>query len=227
MKLDQQSMPSTPIYSRLALPAIAAMCLLFAMLACTSNDTLFIHLTATPVPTPVPTPLSIETRFKKGQLVYAVSNRRVIQLNDAPGQKNFSTTGVLTSCFRNTQVTVLDVGKNSDDPEDPIIYYQVDCGSSGQGWLPEYGLTQFLPTGGTAVIKSPDGKGAPMYKNPSVKSPPVGDQPCADGATVKISDITRNIDLSSKIEDTTLFAKVNCSGVTGFLMESFLAPANP
>lgn len=49
----------------IALPMVLVS-LFMAMLACTSNDTLFIHLTDTPAPSITPTPLTQETRFKIG-----------------------------------------------------------------------------------------------------------------------------------------------------------------
>src|SRR5260221_12196490 len=147
----------------------AMLALLLAALACTSNDTLFIKLTATPIPTVPPTALSGNTRYKKGDKLYAVEAQRVISLSGQPTAKIDVEGGMLT-CFRNTQVIVLDASKSVTDPKDPTIYYQIDCGGGGVGWLPEYKLTPLNPGGGTAIVKSPDGKGAPIYSQSTIKS---------------------------------------------------------
>src|SRR3954454_17124075 len=100
--------------------------LVLAALACTSNDTLFIHLTATPKPTIQPTALSSKTRYKKGDELYAVEAQRVINLSGQPTGKVGVEGGMLT-CFRNTQVTVVDTSKSVTDPKDSVIYYLIDC----------------------------------------------------------------------------------------------------
>jgi len=199
--------------------------LIMAMLACTSNDTLFIKLTATPSPTITPTPLNIQTKYQKGQQLYAVDAQKVITFDEQPGSQGVSGFS-MTSCFRNTQVTILDASMSISDPKDPWVYYQVDCGSGGQGWVPEYKLTPFNPSGGMAVVKSPDGKGAPIYSEGDVKSPLATQAPCPDGTKVEITDILRSTNLSATEEDTNKYARVDCNGTNGYIVESMLAPAS-
>jgi hypothetical protein len=206
------------------LSAMAVM-LLATILACTSNDTLFIKLTTTPVPTLTSTPLSQQTRYNKGDKVYAVSSARMIELMDQPGEKNLSTMGNFAQCFRNTSVTITDTSLSVVDSGDKLLYYQIDCGPGGTGWVPEYFLTLLNPKGGKAEVKSPDGKGATLYKDPTTKSAPVG-IPCTDGTQVSVSDVTRNVDFSSE-EDTTLYAEIKCGDQTGYVLETLLVPTKP
>jgi len=199
--------------------------LILAILACTSNDTLFIKLTSTPVPTVTPTPLvGVDTRYKRGDQLYAVDAERIINLGSQAGDTGGVIGSGFLSCFRNSQVTVQDISKSVVDPSDSDIYYQVDCGSGGQGWLPQYKLMPYNPDGGMAVIKSPDGKGAPLFKDSTMKSALASDKPCPDGTQVKISDATRNIDLSSKTLDKNIYLQVQCGDTSGWIVDSMLAP---
>ena len=199
--------------------------LILAILACTSNDTLFIKLTVTPAPTITPTALAgVDTKYKKGDQLYAVDSERIINLGSQAGDTGGIIGAGFLSCFRNSQVTVQDISRSVVDPTDPDIYYQVDCGQGGQGWLPQFKLMLFNPDGGTAVVKSPDGKGAPLYKDSTIKSALASDTPCPDGTQVKISDATRNIDLSSKTLDKNIYLHVECGDTSGWIIDSMLAP---
>ncbi len=199
--------------------------LILAMLACPSNDSLFIKLTATPVPTITPTPLvGVDTRYKKGDQLYAVDSERIINLGSQAGDTGGIIGAGFLSCFRNSQVTIQDISRSVVDPTDPDIYYQVDCGQGESGWLPQYKLTPYNPAGATAVVKSPDGKGAPLYKDSTVKAALASDKPCPDGTQVKISDATRNIDLSSNTPDMNIYLQVQCGDVNGWIVDSMLAP---
>lgn len=199
--------------------------LIVAMLACTSNDTLFIKLTLTPVPTVTPTPLvGVDTKYKKGDQVYAVDAERIISLGSQAGDTGGTIGAGFISCFRNSQVNVLDISKSVVNATDPDIYYQIDCGPGGQGWLPQYKLMAFNPDGGTAVIKSPDGKGAPIYKDSTTKAALASDKPCPDGTQVKITDATRDIDLSAKTVDKNIYLQVQCGDTSGWIVDSMLAP---
>jgi hypothetical protein len=207
---------------------LAFMAMLMAVLACTSNDTLFIKLTEAPTPTITPTPLpqDTQTRYQPDQTVYLIGTKRQIDLGDQPGARNLSTSGNFASCFRNAQVKIISASKSMTNPDDPIYYYNINC-TSNHGWVPEYSLTVFKPNGGTAVVKSPDGKGAPLYQRAEDGAATVQDAPCPDGTKVTISDITRKLNVAATSEDPTLFAKVTCGDASGYVLESMLTPATP
>ncbi len=204
-------------------PALLVLfCLALATLACTSNDTLFIRLTETPVPTVSPTPLAIQTRFKVHDKVTIVSATFQITMYRRPGPPSFSA-AASAPCFPNTQVDVLDVSRNVDDATDPVIYYNVQC-ASATGWVPEYWLTPLGPSG-SAVVKSADGKGAVLYSNPDTTSAPASPSPCADGTTLSISSLTLNPDASAAAPDNHIYVQVTCGDVTGYALENDLVPA--
>src|SRR5437667_8952962 len=88
--------------------------LILAMLACTSNDTLFIHFTPTPVPSVTPTPLTSATRFKIKDKVYVGSSSFQIMMAADPEMPS-SQVASLSACFQNTLVEILDVSRNRKD----------------------------------------------------------------------------------------------------------------
>ena len=196
--------------------------LFVAMLACTSNDTLFIKLTDTPVPTITPTRLAIQTRYKVGDKPYIVYWTFQIPMASRPKMHD-SQTATLSTCFPNTQVEVLDVSRNVDDPNDTGIYYQIQC-AAASGWVPEFWLTMLNPSG-SAVVKSADGKGATLYSDPNT-SKPVSQNPCADGTKLSISAITLNPDGADTASDTNVYAQVTCGTDTGYVLGSLLVPAD-
>jgi hypothetical protein len=195
--------------------------LILAALACTSNDTLFIRLTETPVPTVTPTPLASDTRFKINDNVTIVGSAFQIMMATRPGPVE-SAVASLATCFADTQVQILDVSKNAEDSNDPGLYYSVQCGASS-GWVPEYWLTP-LEASGSAVVKSKDGKGATLYTNPDVASEPAS-AACPDGTTVAIGGLTLNPDATEANPDTNIYVQVTCDGATGYALESALARA--
>jgi len=217
--LDMKN-PSKPI--RAAAIWCVPLVLLLAILACTSNDTMFIKLTATPMPTTTPTPLAAQTRYKVGDKLYLVDTRRVTELPDTPGAK-IAPGSNLATCFRDTVVNVLEASLSMLDKADTTIYYKVSCGASGQGWLPEYYLSVFGPNS-QAKIQSPDGKGAPIYKEASFKSALVKPEGCPDGTTVRITTMTRNLDLRVASEEKMIFTTTNCEGTRGYIPETMLVP---
>src|SRR5690349_10778072 len=89
-------------------PGLAALvgCLL-AILACTSNDTLFIKLTATPVPSITPTQLTLTGGYKVNDKPYLVGATFQIPLTIEPGPP-VNAASALSICFPNTQVTIND-----------------------------------------------------------------------------------------------------------------------
>jgi hypothetical protein len=216
-------MPKMNFCRRQIAPWVALLGLVAAVLACTSNDTLFIKLTATPVPSPSPTALAMETRFKIGDKPTIASATFQITMANRPEPPS-SVVAALSTCFPNTQVEVTDVSRNRTDPQDPGIYYQVQC-AAASGWVPEYWLT-FLSPSGSAVVKSKDGKGATLYRNADAASKPVSPNPCADGTTVPISGLSLNPDASATNPDTNIYVQVTCDGVTGYALESALVPAS-
>jgi hypothetical protein len=192
------------------------------MLACTSNDTLIIHLTPTPVPTIMPTALAAETRFKIKDKAYVVSSTIQVLLTKEPGPLE-SQPGATTICFPNTQVEISDVSKNRTDPKDLTIYYKVSCAAS-DGWVPEYWMTSLDPTG-SAVVKSKDGKGAKVYSDANTKADLASPNPCADGTTVAISRITLNPDAPADAPDRNIYVQITCGSTTGYVLDTELVPA--
>jgi hypothetical protein len=196
--------------------------LIMAMLACTSNDTLFIKFTPTPVPSITPTPLTSETRFKIKDKVFIVSATFQIMMATEPEIPS-SQVAALATCFPNTQVQILDISKNRKDPNDSSLYYSVQCGASS-GWVPEFWLT-FLDPAGTAIVKSKDGSGAKLYTNPDVNSKLASETACANGTTVQISGMTLNPDASESNPDQNIYVQVTCGKDSGYALESALVPA--
>jgi hypothetical protein len=196
--------------------------LILAILACTSNDTLFIQLTPTPVPSITPTPLAAGTRFKIKDKAYVISSTIQVLLTAEPGPLE-SQPGATTICFPNTLVEVSDVSKNQKDPKDLTIYYKVSCAAS-DGWVPEYWMTPLDPAG-SAVVKSKDGKGAKIYSDTNTRAELASPTPCADGTTVVISKITLNLDSTTSAPDRNIYVQITCGNTTGYVLDSELIPA--
>ncbi|MCC7451549.1 MAG: hypothetical protein IT324_29340 [Anaerolineae bacterium] len=208
---------------------IAVLALLLAGLACTSADTNpftgnpIIQLTATPVPTITPTPLAIQTRFKVGDQATTVSATFQMILLDGP----LAPGGAAASnalCFPNTSVKILTVSRNRTDTKDPHIYYEIECGAS-QGWVPEYWITPLTPNG-SATVKSPDGKGAPVYSSPDIQSKPVDGSPCADGTKVSVDSLTANPNSTDAAPDLNIYVQTTCGSASGYMVDSMLVPAS-
>ena len=208
---------------------ISILSLMLAALACTSNDTLFIHLTETLTPTVTTTPLTQLTKFKIGEKVNIVSVAIIVDLAEEAGPMGGSmfSSG---SCSPNQEVTIEDVSKNTTDPKDPELYYKIAC--SGSGWVPEYILTH-LTQYGTATVASADGKGAMLYSDPDFKSKPVAEKACPDGAKVDILNLTLNPDTAiqrggetATDPDYNIYVQVTCDGTTGYALEKLLKPTS-
>jgi len=197
--------------------------LVLAVLACTSNDTLFIQLTATPTPTITPTPLVLQTKLSVGDTAWTVSSGLSLTLPSNPTTAVDLTAG--TQCFRGLKVSILDKSKDVSDPNSNVILYKIDCGS-GPGWIAEYSLSKFDPAGTTAVIKSPDGKGAPMYTEADSTSKPAAAAPCADGTKVTTSDISQNPNVRDASVDPHLYVQITCGSDTGYVLEDMLVAAS-
>lgn len=197
----------------------AALSLVMAILACTANDSLFIHLTATPAATITPTPLTLETRFKVGDtaVVVGVSAFAGVNLPPLPGPFRPGVSGNVT-CFPNSKVPIRDISRNTANPDDPTIYYQVECPM--RGWAADFNLSRFAQYD-TAVVKSADGNGARMWRNTDATSEPLPET-CPDGESVTIQLLMNN---PSKPGDPNIYIQTTCAGQSGYLLESDLAPA--
>jgi hypothetical protein len=186
--------------------------LLLAVLACTSNDTLIIHLTETPTPKPSPTPLAVHTRFRKGDQLTFVAAELSVLLSTRPGSTNALDTSK-TPCFRDSKVVVLDYARSEVDPNDPTIYYQVKCVSTS-GWVPEYRLTAFN-RGQKAGIRAT----VVVWKVPDSTKATATDPTCPAGSTVTIDGFTMN---PQRKDDKTLYVQIECQQHVGYTLESAL-----
>ncbi|PJF36643.1 MAG: hypothetical protein CUN49_04410 [Candidatus Thermofonsia Clade 1 bacterium] len=208
-----------PLHRTRALLASSLALLMFFMasLACTANDTLFIRLTDTPVPTATPTPLPITTKFKVGEsgVVVGLSEFAAVSLPASAGPLVPGIGGA--TCFPNTRVTVLDVSRNINDPNDETIYYLVQC--SGRGWIAEYQFSRFN-RGDKAIVQTADGSDARLYRQSDVTSAPL-DQACPNGTEVSVTGLTAN---PFNPNDRNIYVQVRCGTVSGWLLEEQLAP---
>lgn len=200
----------------IALPMVLVS-LFMAMLACTSNDTLFIHLTDTPAPSITPTPLTQETRFKIGDktTVVLVSDFASMHLASFPGLSQGSDES--GNCFSGQSASILNIGKSSDT-NDPKIYYQISC-SGKPGWIGEANLSRFAKSG-KALIKAADGGSVKLYSQPSLAASPVSETACTDGLPVTISALQ-----TSKVaNDINIYLQVTCGSSRGFVTENDVVP---
>ncbi len=195
----------------------ALLMLIMAALACTANDTLFIRLTDTPPPTLTPTPLPIITKFRVGDsgVIVGLSEFATVSLPANAGPLVPGIGGA--TCFPNTRVTVLDVSRNINDPNDEMIYYLVQC--SGRGWVAEYQFSRFN-RGDKAVVKTADGGDVKLYRQPNVNAATL-DQPCPNGTEVSVTGVTAN---PSDPRDRNIYLQVRCGTLSGWLLEEHLAP---
>lgn len=205
-----------PLRALLASSTVLLM-LIMAALACTANDTLFIRLTDTPPPTLTPTPLPIVTKFKVGDkgVIVGLSEFAAVSLPAVAGPLVPGIGGA--TCFPNTRVTVLDVSRNINDPNDETIYYQVQC--SGKGWIAEHQLSRFN-RGDKAMVKTADSSDAKLYRQPDTNSAAL-DQPCPNGAEVNVTGVTAN---PLNPRDRNIYLQVRCGTLSGWLLEEQLAP---
>ncbi len=210
---------------RLLALQIAAVSLLLATLACTTNDNLFgvpfVRLTSTPTPTITPTPLAIDTKFRINDKATVATNSDFKALLSPPlpgpprpGRPN-------SSCFPNTTLTILGVSKNTEDQSDSMIYYQVQCPGSDKGWLPELNLAHFAK-GESPILKTKDGNGFKLLSSPNRESNPASEEPCPEGTSLYIERVTTN---PTNDADPNIYFQVTCGIDTGFVPESVLVSA--
>ena len=114
------------------------MTLSLATLACWSSNTLFIKLTATPVPTPTLPVMEAEGRYKIGDTVQiAAEGVGSVYLTEAPEPVTRRNRVANANCYPNSTVTIAAVQR-----VDEITYYHVACNVDAPGWVAE----QFLKT---------------------------------------------------------------------------------
>lgn len=117
---------------------LSIMMLGVATLACWSSDTLFIQLTATPLPTPTLPVVEVEGLFKVGDTVLIVAQGvGSVYLTEAPEPVTRRNRVANANCYPNSTVTIAAVQRVDD-----ITYYQVACNVNAPGWVAE----QFLVT---------------------------------------------------------------------------------
>lgn len=171
---------------------------MFVLLACTSNDTLFIHLTETPIPTLTVTRAPVQSRFVPGdKLTYVAASSPGVLLNSANASDKST-----ALCYTGTQVTI-----NDATVKDKNTFYKIKCASS-EGWTLETTLTPIRPnatattTAAGALITDPE---------PDATTNRAG--MCANNATVTV------LDLAISPLDGRIYANVQCGTVTGWLPE--------
>jgi len=215
--------PFATLHRRRAFLALttAFLSLAMAAIACTANDTLFIQLTATPSPTITPTPFQGETKFKRGEfgVIVGVSDFSAVVLPPIPQPAPPDVSGVST-CFPTARVEILDISRNTSNPDDPMIYYQVAC-AGVPGWIAEYQLSRFVKFE-NAVIRTKDGQGAKVYKQPDVNSGEAG--VCPEGTSVSIMSQTLTTARNPQ-NDLNIYVQVSCGAAFGYVLEPDLAKA--
>ena len=104
--------------------------------ACYSSDTLFIQLTATPLPTAIPPTPSINSLYRQGETVQIVGQGiGAVYLTDNPEPPTRRNRVPNAVCYPNTRVVISDV-----QAVDGVTYYQVACAGI-PGWLTEESLS--------------------------------------------------------------------------------------
>lgn len=107
-----------------------------AALACWSSDTLFIQLTATPLPTPTIPVVEVDSLYKVGDTAQiAAQGVGSVYLTEAPEPVTRRNRVANANCYPNSTVTIEAV-----QIVDDVTYYQVACNANAPGWLAE----QFL-----------------------------------------------------------------------------------
>ena|SRR5579871_2364450 len=115
---------------------LIALLLCLPLLACWSSDTLFIKLTATPVPTLTPTPQAINSKYKVGDNVTIASQGLfgAVYLTTAPEPETRSNRVEGAVCNPGTPIPIQSVQQVGG-----VTYYQVEC-NNATGWTAESNL---------------------------------------------------------------------------------------
>lgn len=174
-----------------------------ALLACTSNDTLFIHLTATPIPTATPTPSAAQSRFRPGRQATFVGSGAPAALLSAPDPSARSATA---ACFTATLITIEEVRIVGAEP-----FYRVTCASQ-QGWVAERNLTTYKA--GDTFTASQD---MFLTNDPGPDDPQApnraSSQPCRAGQTLSI------LDFAFYAPEGRIYLNVQCGAAVGWVPE--------
>jgi hypothetical protein len=200
--------------------SVVLLALMLTVMACTAQDTLFIHLTLTPTPTITPTPISTEgVKYKIGDKLTIIGNSPFSPVGLNANAGPFSPVTSATQCLPKTSVTVGDISRNIADANDNVIYYLVGCNGK-KGWIPEYQITAY-PVGTKLVIKSADGAGASVFQqNDAVKGKPL-DEKCPDGTAITVADAQTG----KVITDRNVYLQITCDKLKGYVLDTDVAPA--
>jgi hypothetical protein len=175
--------------------------LIVAILACTSNDTLFIQLTQTPIPTATVTRAAVQTRFATGdKLTYVAATSPGVLLNSADA--NDKSTSL---CFTGTQVTI-----NDASVKDKTAFYKIKC-ASYEGWTPENNLTLIRANSNATLAQA-----TALTTDPEPDATTNRAGMCPANSTVSV------LDLAISPLDGRIYANVQCATVTGWLPERSL-----
>ncbi|MBX3065340.1 MAG: hypothetical protein KF726_20350 [Anaerolineae bacterium] len=197
--------------------AAATIMLMLAVLACTANDTLFIHLTETPVPTITPTPFVGANKFKIGDTAQIIGPSAFQQVGMAGVPGPYIPAQSPGLCLPGIAVKILDVATGQNASGEAAIYYQLSCSGGRSGWLAEYQLTAFLKNA-PIVIASKDGTGATLYFQNDANGRTMPDK-CPDGTKTLVSEV-----LSGKSPtDTNVYIQVDCNKVRAYVLETDVA----
>ncbi len=176
--------------------------MLIAALACTSNDTLFIHLTNTPVPTVTPTAALTSSRYQAGDMLTFVAQPSPGTLAESADRAGNASGGAL--CFTGTQVTVL---------QGSATAYQIRC-ASAVGWAREANLTA-LAVGGRAIVQAETF--VTDDPEPDATTNRADTTPCKANAATSILDLATS--------GGVIYANVQCGTAVGWLPEAALKAA--
>src|SRR5262249_35784334 len=153
----------------------------------------------------------VSTRFKKGDVLTLINANLTIQLPTVAGSTNALDMSK-SLCFRGARVSVQKVGKSAVNPNDPTIYYEVQC-PNVLGWVPEYRLTP-LSLNDTAIIAATDG--AKIFSTPDSQTDT--GSVCPGGTAFQVTDLAANSARNST--DTNIYIGLTCGGTSGYVLES-------
>lgn len=194
--------------------AAATFMLMLAVLACTANDTLFIHLTETPVPSITPTPYVGANKFKIGDTAQIIGPSAFQQVGMAGVPGPYIPAQSPGLCLPGIAIKILDVATGTNATGESAIYYELSCSGGRSGWLAEYQLTAFLKNT-PVIIASKDGTGATLYFQNDIGGRVLPNK-CPDGTKTLVSEV-----LSGKsATDTNVYIQVDCNKVRAYVLET-------
>jgi hypothetical protein len=108
---------------------------LMLTMACWSSDSLFIKLTATPVPTPTREAAAVDSLYQIGDsAVIAAQGIGAVYLTENPEPVTRRNRVPNAACYPNSRVEI-----NAVEQVDGVNYYRVTCNNT-PGWLAESSL---------------------------------------------------------------------------------------